>query len=89
MPVNYYYTTRDLPGDKLYNSIKEWDQRNYSMSGSCHENVYGLTSGHAYTIVGAFDLNGDKVLKIRNPWGSEKYNGPWRDNDPRWTTALR
>jgi hypothetical protein len=22
---------------------------------------------------------------MRNPWSSEKYTGPWRDSDPKWT----
>jgi len=25
---------------------------------------------------------------MRNPWGSEKYNGPWSDADKRWTPEL-
>ena len=26
---------------------------------------------------------------MRNPWASEKYSGPWNDNDKRWTPELR
>lgn len=24
-----------------------------------------------------------------NPWGSEKYNGPWNNNDSRWTPEYK
>jgi hypothetical protein len=26
-----------------------------------------------------------KLIKMRNPWGTEKYTGPWHDYDSRWT----
>jgi len=31
---------------------------------------------------------GDKLVKIRNPHGSEKYVGVWSDKDARWTPEL-
>jgi hypothetical protein len=55
--------------------------------------IYGLTSGHAYTLVSAVKVKTGgkihKLVKIRNPWGSEGYKGPWSDKDPRWTKSLR
>lgn len=71
MPVNYYFTNRDLPGENLYNSIKKWDEKHYIMAAACHKAEYGLTSGHAYTVLGVITLNGAKLVKMRNPWGSE------------------
>lgn len=29
--------------------------------------------------------NGVKLIKLRNPWGSEKYTGPWSDNSKEMT----
>lgn len=26
---------------------------------------------------------------MRNPWGSEKYEGPWSDNDSKWTADYK
>lgn len=26
---------------------------------------------------------------MRNPWATEVYNGPWRDEDPQWTPELQ
>lgn len=54
----------------------------------------GLVPGHAYTLVGVAELtkNGrpyTKLVKMRNPWGSETYAGPWRDNDPQWTPEFK
>jgi hypothetical protein len=28
-----------------------------------------------------------KLLKLRNPWGSEKYHGPYSDSDSVWNTG--
>lgn len=75
--------------NELWNDIKMWDQKKYIMGASCTRSQYGLTSGHAYSLIGAYELNGHKVLKMRNPWSSERYNGPWSDNDSRWTPSLR
>ena len=47
---------------------------------------------HAYTILSAHVVetaNGTvQLLKLRNPWGFEMYNGPWSDKDPVWTEDL-
>lgn len=59
------------------------------MGAGCHSYKWGLTAQHAYTLIGAYVLNGHKVVKMRNPWSSEKYKGPWSDNDSRWTRSLR
>ena len=50
--------------------------------------------GHAYTVLGTkvlTDANGNKIklVKIRNPWGTEDYKGAYSDNSDKWTPALR
>lgn len=56
---------------------------------------YGLAGGHAYTILDAMKVNDKngrewKLVKVRNPWASEGYNGPWSRHDhARWTDDLR
>ena len=45
--------------------------------------------GHAYTVLEAKELTqgpkkGTKLIKVRNPWGKEKYNGPWSDKSDLW-----
>ena len=38
-----------------------------------------LAGRHAYTVLGvADDISGlPKLIKLRNPWGMQRYNGPW------------
>jgi hypothetical protein len=44
-----------------------------------------VACSHAYTVIDAFIYNGTKLLKMRNPWGSEQYSGPWSDGSVEWT----
>ena len=61
--------------------------------GCCHNGgVHGLVSGHAYSLLDIKDVdyNGKTTLiKLRNPWSKEKYNGPWKDGDSKWTDARK
>jgi len=60
------------------------------MTANCHNEHASLITGHAYTMIGAYQLsNGVKLIRMRNPWGSEKYAGPYSDDDSRWTPALK
>lgn len=56
---------------------------------------FGLASGHAHTIVGTYTLKDPtgavayRLYRIRNPWGTDSYTGPWCDSDSRWTAAYK
>lgn len=57
------------------------------MAAACAHKHASLVTGHAYTLLGTIQLKGGpKLIKLRNPWGKEKYNGPFRDDDPKWNT---
>ena len=32
---------------------------------------------------------GDRLIKIRNPWGKGEWNGDWSDKSKKWTPALK
>jgi hypothetical protein len=61
----------------------------------------GLLAGHAYSILdvknpitelGFLGLIGNKrtvLLKVRNPWGEQEWNGDWSDHSPKWTAVTR
>ena len=39
-----------------------------------------LVGGHAYTVLGVTSESESrfpKLIKLRNPWGKQRYNGPW------------
>ena len=74
----------------LWGKLQKWEKNHYMMSSANFQKAYGLVAGHAYTTVGVHTYNGEKLVAIRNPWGREKYNGPWSDRDSsKWTAAAR
>ncbi|CAF0859448.1 unnamed protein product [Brachionus calyciflorus] len=45
----------------------------------------GLVRGHAYTITKIETYSGQKLLRIRNPWGNDvEWKGAWSDNSREW-----
>ena len=50
----------------------------------------GLVGSHAYTTLGVATLrNGVRLVKIRNPWGSEKWRGDYSDSSSLMTQDVR
>lgn len=49
----------------------------------------GLVGGHAYSLLRAYEGNGLKLIKLRNPWGSHEWNGDWSDKSKKWTSKLK
>ena len=40
---------------------------------------------HAYSVLDARELSdGTQLLHVRNPWGSERYHGPFSDKSKLW-----
>jgi hypothetical protein len=35
----------------------------------------GLSEGHASTVLGIHEINGERVIRLRNPWGEGEFNG--------------
>lgn len=50
----------------------------------------GLVPSHAYSLVSVHDvpmccgLCRKRLIKLRNPWGEQEWNGPWSDNSCLW-----
>lgn len=50
----------------------------------------GLVSGHAYTLIAAKQTSkGDRLVKLRNPWGETEWTGDWSDSSPLWTEQMQ
>jgi hypothetical protein len=51
-------------------------------------NQTGMVFGHAYTVLGAYEIDykgkTKKLLRCRNPWGSEEWKFEWSIDDPKW-----
>lgn len=96
MPTMDISNTRGGTPEELAVAHMAWAKANYPMTSACCKNggVHGLVSGHAYSILDIQDIvetggNTTRLIKMRNPWNQEKYKGPWRDDDPKWTDDLK
>jgi len=53
----------------------------------------GLRANHCYTIMSAHEVKSNnkpvRLLRLRNPWGCEEWNGHWSDNSALWSDKLR
>ena len=88
----------DEEAEKMWRYVKDkldenWMVTTASMYGTGRDSDYndlGIPNNHAFTVLGTYEvLNGVKLYKMRNPWGSEKYKGDWSDNSELWTEELK
>lgn len=52
----------------------------------------GITSNHAFLLVGIIKLDGELVVKIRNPHGTNQkgdWKGDWSTESGKWTESLK
>ncbi len=37
----------------------------------------GIQEGHAYSVMRAVEIDGERLLLLKNPWGKGEWTGPW------------
>lgn len=45
----------------------------------------GIIEGHAYSIMRAVEMDGQRLLLLKNPWGKGEWTGSWSDGSKEWT----
>ncbi|KAF2098264.1 cysteine proteinase, partial [Rhizodiscina lignyota] len=55
----------------------------------------GFVRGHAYTVLSAREVKDPidesktlRLLKVRNPWGRQEWNGAWSDGSKEWNAKM-
>ena len=82
--------------EELWAKIMDSKQKGYVMTAGTSGDVYnlpieemGLSPGHAYTLLDLHEINGERVVRLRNPWGNGEYSGDWSDSSKKWTAELK
>lgn len=86
----------DLASGRLWSQLLHFNQEGFllgagSPSGSdAHISSSGIVQGHAYSILQIREVDGHKLVQIRNPWANEvEWNGPWSDSSQEWTERIK
>ncbi|KAG5566156.1 hypothetical protein RHGRI_001930 [Rhododendron griersonianum] len=86
----------DLASGRLWSQLLRFKQEGFllgagSPSGSdVHISSSGIVQGHAYSLLQVREVDGHKLVQIRNPWANEvEWNGPWSDSSPEWSDRMR
>lgn len=75
--------------------IKDKFSKLYPIGAATPNGITTEVEGHAYSIIGAYDLTlstGAKVqlIKMYNPWNKEVWtSNPWADSSSKWTTEIK
>ncbi|XXG56429.1 hypothetical protein AAC387_Pa03g3838 [Persea americana] len=86
----------DLASGRLWSQLLRFKQEGFllgagSPSGSdVHISSSGIVQGHAYSLLQVREVDGHKLVQVRNPWANEvEWNGPWSDSSPEWTDRMK
>ena len=79
--------------EELWNKLVDGSKKGFVMTAGTTANdyieEYGLRAAHAYTVLGIHEIKGERVIRLRNPWGMEEFNGDWSDYSSKWTDDLK
>ncbi|KAE8699402.1 hypothetical protein F3Y22_tig00110578pilonHSYRG00002 [Hibiscus syriacus] len=86
----------DLASGRLWSQLLRFKQEGFLLGdgspSSSDVKVFssGIVQGHAYSLLQVREVDGYKLIQIRNPWANEvEWNGPWSDSSSEWTDRMR
>ncbi|KAJ3130143.1 hypothetical protein HK098_006202 [Nowakowskiella sp. JEL0407] len=50
-----------------------------------YQNDKDLVFGHAYSVLKTVEIDGVRLILLRNPWGKTEWKGKWSDGSSEWT----
>ena len=94
--MTYFDSIDDDETAFAWNLIKNATEKGYMIGADCmdlsrKQDDWGLPCGHAYSVLGTYSGKNKKgetinLIRVRNPWSSDAYKGPWSDDSSLWNT---
>jgi len=86
MPVSQHMF-KDVNEDRLWRKLMDYDKRNYILCVG--EKKVNSKNNRFFNIVNLYEVDGCRLLKIRNHYGEYNWTGDFSVNSPVWSKALR
>ncbi|KAI8623159.1 hypothetical protein F5Y19DRAFT_468721 [Xylariaceae sp. FL1651] len=85
------YTTDILDNEYFWN--EELMKVNDEFLFGCSTGMWGIGWGdrkgimelHAYSVMRAVEMDGQRLVLLKNPWGKGEWTGAWSDGSKEWT----
>lgn len=83
-------TTERIDDAAMFSYLADCDGKNYLIGAAIPGQTLekgrkdGLVEMHAYSLISVKDVEGFKLLRLRNPWGRQEWNGAWSDGSKEW-----
>lgn len=71
--------------DPVYREWQGWDESDLWTSHVRKQRRKGIVQRHAYAVLDTYEGYGERLVKVRNPWGQEEWAGAWSDGSSQWT----
>jgi hypothetical protein len=89
--TNEFFSTDILDKEDFWKN--ELLRVNQDFLFGCSTGMFGGSQGHrkhiiechAYSIMRAVDMDGERLLLLKNPWGKTGWIGAWGDGSKEWT----
>ncbi|KAH6690299.1 hypothetical protein F5X68DRAFT_229634 [Plectosphaerella plurivora] len=85
------YTTDILDKEKFWREILLEANQDHLLGcstgfgGRGYGERKGIIEMHAYSVMTAYEGHGERLVKLRNPWGKGEWKGRWADGSSEWT----
>ncbi len=89
---SFGFETEKRSDNEIWTTLKQADLKKFIVGAASHGDVEessGIVGGHAYTMVSVHEVEGHKLVKLRNPWGQGEWQGDFSDSSSLWTESLK
>ena len=91
---SFGFFTKEQTEDETWQILNRANSKGYIMGATsdvaaAESELTGLVIDQCYTIISVHEVEGHRLLKMRNPWGRFEWKGAYCDGSPLWTAHMK